>query len=132
MNPIAHAAEDAGRKIVAANEANLGDQLNAAVGQFAGWPYKVASGRAVDGAGGKAGPFASIVYVSQQGGCDLNAIQADTVAAVIDARETADLDMLRVSYARITEAKRLKKSPAPHTGVPTTTVTLGIIFALRS
>jgi hypothetical protein len=134
VNPIAQAAEDAGRKIAGANEANLGEQLNVAVGQFAGWPYKVASGRALERDGGTAGPFASIVYVSKQGGEeDLNAIPADTLAAVIDASETADLDMLRASYARVVQAKRLKKAPAPRTaGVPTTTVTLGIIFALRS
>jgi hypothetical protein len=134
MNPVAQAAEDAGRKVAGANEASLAEQLNAAIGQFLGWPYKIAPGRAVDRDGSTAGPFASIVYVAPQSGdIDLNAIPADTVGAIIDAREIADLDMLRASYASVAQAKRLKKSPAPRTpGVPSTTVTLGVIFALRS
>jgi len=134
MNPVAKAAEDAGRKVAGANGPNLADEINAAIGQFLDWPYKIAPGRAVDRDGGTAGPFASIVYVAPQSGdIDLNAIPADTVGAIIDAREIADLDMLRASYASVAQAKRLKKAPAPRTdGVPSTTVTLGVIFALRS
>ncbi len=134
MNPIAQAVENAGRKVVGPKEANLSEQLSAALTEFIGWPHKIAPGRAVDREGSAGGPFASIIYVAPHGGKeDLNALPADAVGAVIDARETADLDMLRASYARITQAKRLKKTPAPLTdGVPTTTVTLGIIFALRS
>jgi hypothetical protein len=134
MNPVAQATEDAGRKVAGANVANLPEQLNEAVGQFAGWPYKAASGRIVERDGGTAGPFASIISVSQQGVAqDLYALPADTVAAVIDAYEIADIDMLRASYTRVAEAKRLKKMPAPRSdGVPSTTVTMGVIFALRS
>ncbi len=39
MNPVAQAAEDAGRKLSGANSANLAGQLNAAIGEFLGWPY---------------------------------------------------------------------------------------------
>jgi len=134
MNPIAQAVEDAGRTVASVNQANLADELNAAVAQFAGWPYRGASGSIVDRAGSMAGPFASIIYVSQQGAPeDPHALPADTVAAVIDASEIADTGTLRASYGRIAAAKRLKKTPAPPTdGVPITTVTLGIIFVLRS
>lgn len=136
MNPIAQAAADAGRQIDDASGANLAQQLNTAIGQFLGWPYKVASGCTADCDGGTTETFASIIHVSRQGGSaaeDLNAIPADTVAAVIDACEIVNLDMLRASYARVAQAKRLKKAPAPRTeGMVITTVTLGIIFALRS
>ncbi len=133
MNPVAQAVEEAGRKVAGANEANLAEKLNAAVGQFLGWPYKIASGRGVDHEGNTAGPFASIIYVASHGaGEDLTAIPADKVGAVIEIGEIADLDMLRTSYARVAQAKRLKKTPAPRTDVPNTTVTLGVIFALRS
>ena len=44
-----------------------------------------------------------------------------------------DLEGFRAAYARIAQAKRLKKATAPHlNGTPRTTVTLGIIFAQRS
>jgi hypothetical protein len=134
INPVAQAAENAGRNLARASGANLAEQLNAALGQFLGWPYKIAPGRAVDRDGGTAGPFASIVYVAPHGGGeDVNAIPANTVAAVIDACEVADIEMLRASYVRIAQAKRLKKAPAPRTdGVPSTSVTLGVIYALRS
>jgi hypothetical protein len=116
------------------DRANLTPELNAAVSEFAGWPYKVASGRAVDHDGRKTDLFSSIVYVARQtiAADNFNAIPADTVAAVIDAHESLNLDMLRASYARVTQAKRLKKAPAPRTGAPITTVTLGIIFAQRA
>jgi hypothetical protein len=133
MNPIAQAVDDAGRKVGEATGSNLAAQLSAALGEFLGWPYKTAPGRVVDGNGDAAGPFASLVYVAPQGGGeDLNAIPADAVGSVIDAREILDLDGLRASYAAVARAKRLAKSPAPRTGVPTTTVTLGVVFAQRS
>ena len=44
-----------------------------------------------------------------------------------------DLEGFRAAYARIAQAKRLKKATAPHlNGTPRTTVTLGIVFAQRS
>ena len=134
MNPVAQAAEDAGRRVAGASDANLAEQINSAVGEFLGWPYKIASGRAVDREDTLAGPFTSIVYVAPHGGGeDVNAIPADTLGAVIDAHEVADIEMLRASYVRVAQAKRLKKTPAPRTdGVPCTNVTLGVIFAVRS
>jgi hypothetical protein len=131
MNPVAQSVDDAGRKILAATGPNLAVQLSSALGEFLGWPYKTAPGRVVDGNAGAAGPFASVVYLGPQGGGeDLNAIPADAVGIVIDGREVIDLDGLRAAYAAVAAAKRLAKSPAPRTKVPTTTVTLGVIFAL--
>jgi hypothetical protein len=119
--------------LLGANTADLAGQLNTALARFLGWPYKTASGRVVDQHGGAAGPFATIVYVPPQGAVeDLNARPADAVGAVIDAREVIDFDGLRAAYAAVAQAKKLKKSQAPQTGVPTTTVTLGVIFSVRS
>jgi hypothetical protein len=64
---------------------------------------------------------------------DLNAIPADNAAAVIDVVENIDLASFRAVYARIAQAKRLKKSPAPRVaGPPVTTITLGIIYAQQT
>ena len=76
--------------------------------------------------------FASVVYAAPEGSAAPNpaAIAADIVAAVIDASHSLDLESFRAAYARIALAKRLKKTPAPRLhGTPSTTVTLGIIFA---
>lgn len=52
---------------------------------------------------------------------------------MIDVSDNLSVDALRAAYSRIAQAKRLMKKPAPSLkGAPTTTVTLGIIFAQRS
>ena len=133
MNPVAQAAEAAGRQVAGANEANLAEQLNQAVGKFLGWPYKIASGRAVDRQRySRAVRLDLSTSPPRRRRRILTHFQPIPWGPVIDACETADLDMLRASYARVAQAKRLKKTPAPRTDVPNTTVTLGIIFALRS
>jgi len=54
------------------------------------------------------------------------------VAAVIDAYERIDLQTFRDSYRRIADAKKLKKSAPPQLDYPSSTTTLGMIFALRA
>jgi hypothetical protein len=51
----------------------------------------------------------------------------------VDACEELDLEGLRAAYTRIAQAKRLRKTAVPcEERPPRTTVTLGVIFALRS
>jgi len=54
------------------------------------------------------------------------------VAAAIDAYERIDLQTFRDSYRRIADAKKLKKSAPPQLDYPSSTTTLGMIFALRA
>ena len=132
---LAHEVQDAGQEVAAANGATLADVLNCAIRRFLSWPYSTASGCVVDRHGTNTEAFASVVYAVLQGGAapDPGPIPADTVAAVIDATESMDLDSFRGAYSRIAQAKRPKKTPGPRLkGTPSTTVTLGIIFAQRS
>lgn len=126
---------DAGRQVAAAKEVALTGSLNVNIKQFLGRPYETASGRVIDSDGSRTETFTTVVHVVPEGSTapDTDAIPADAVAAVIDARESLDLDSLRAAYARIAVAKRLKKSPRPRLDdTPSTTITLGIIFAQRS
>ena len=48
----------------------------------------------------------------------------------IDVHQCLDLEGFRAAYARIADTKNLKKVPSPHVaGTPSTTMTLGIIYA---
>jgi hypothetical protein len=126
---------DAGQEVASATEATLPDILNRVLRRFLGWPFKVTSACVVDGDGNKTETFAAVVYVESDGAAapEPNAIPADAAAAVVDAYENLDLEKLRVAYGRIAQLKRLRKSAALHPEVPwSTTVTLGVIFALRS
>lgn len=132
---LSQQVHDAGREVASATGVTLPAILNDVLGRFLSWPFKTTSGCAVDRDGHKTGSFASVVYTAPQGAAvpDPWAIPADTVAAVIDASECMDLENFRAAYERIAQAKRLKKTAAPCLpGIPNTTITLGIIFALRS
>lgn len=122
---------NAGKEVAAATFSNLADPLNAAIGQFLGWPYKTGPGSVIDAQGTKTEPFASVIYAAVEGNKDPapNPIPADNVAAVIDVSERLDLEGLRAAYSRIAQAKRLKKAPPPRMNGPSTNVTLGIIYA---
>jgi hypothetical protein len=125
---------EAGQEVAAATGADLSDILNGALGRFLGWPLRVTSGCVVDREGIKTETFASVIYAAPEGSAVQNpdAIPSDAVGAIIDACETMDLEKFRAAYRRIAQAKRLKKTAAPHlNGIPITTVTLGIIFAQR-
>lgn len=132
---LSQQVHDAGREVASATGETLPGILNEALGRFLGWPFKAASGRAADRAGHKTETFASVVYTAPAGAAapDPQALPADTVAAVIDACESLDLESLRAAYERIAQAKRLTKAPAPClSGTPVSTITLGIIFSLRA
>jgi hypothetical protein len=125
----------AGQEVASATEATLPDILNRALRRFLGWPFKVTSACVVDGDGNRTETFASVVYAASEGAAspEPSAISVDAAAAVVDACRDLDLEGLRAAYTRIAQAKELKKSAAPRReGPPSTTVTLGVIFALRS
>lgn len=126
---------DAGRQVAATEAVALTGSLNVNIRQFLGRPFDTASGRVIDSDGSSTETFTTVVHVVPEGSTapDTDAFPADAVAAVVDARESLDLDSLRAAYTRIAIAKRLKKSPRPRLDdTPSTTVTLGIIFAQRS
>ncbi len=132
---IAQDVHDAGEEVVLATELTLPGVLNDVLGRFLGWPFKATPGWAVDRDGKRTETFASVIHTPPVAAASAvpDGIPADTVAAVIDASQSIDLDGLRSSYRRIAEAKSLRKSPAPRLdAMPNTTITLGIIFALRS
>jgi len=126
---------DASEEVASATGVTLPEILNRTLGRLLGLPFEVTSGRVIDRDGNKTETFASVVYaVSEDGRApDPHAIPADAAAAVVDACEDLDLEKFRAAYGRIAQAKRLKKSVASRLKeIPNTTITLGIIFALRS
>src|SRR3989454_3018759 len=125
---------DAAKEVLAAPASSLTESLNKFVAKLVGWPFMVSSGFVVDGKN-RTDIFACVVHTTpaSKDEPDAGGLRADGVAAVIDASENLDLESLRAAYARVAQAKRLQKKPVPAlTGAPTTTVTLGIIFAQRS
>ena len=130
---LSEQAYAAGQEVAAATGSSLVATLNAAVGRFLGWPYNIAPGCIADADGRKTESFASVIYVERDGAAPPDPSRpspADNAAAVIDVHECLDLEGLRAAYARIADAKNLRKSPAPQVaGTPSTTITLGIIYA---
>jgi hypothetical protein len=125
---------DAAQEVVATPASSLADSLNKFIAKFVGWPFTVSTGFIVDGEN-RTDTFACVIHTTQRlkPVREADGLRADGVAAVIDASENLDLESLRAAYGRIAHAKRLKKKPAPSVkGAPTTTVTLGIVFAQRS
>src|SRR5574337_1211848 len=132
---ISQQVHDAGQEVVSATAATLHGILNDALGRFLGWPFKVTAGRVADRDGHKTETFASVVYAAPAGGAapDPQAIPADAAAAVIDACESLDCEGFRAAYEHIAQAKRLTKAPVPYlSDTPVSTITLGIVFSLRS
>lgn len=122
------------QQFIAAPPAALADALNTLVGTFVGWPFTVAPGFVVDEGGNRSDVFACVIHTMPAGKDGTGGFPADGVAAVIDASENLGLEDLRAAYARIAQAKRLRKKPTPRVpgAMPTTTVTLGIVLAQRS
>ncbi len=111
----------------------LSHALNNALREFIGWPFNVEAGLASDSDGSKTNEFGTLVYAgSESAGSDGRVeIKADSLACVIDVSESMGVQDFRLAYERIARAKKLKKSPPSQVPrVPTTTVTLGIIFSL--
>ena len=114
---------------------NFGQALNAAMNRFLGWPFRTDPGFATDIDRQRTEHFASVVYTRPQSNSPIEPVEvpADALACVIDVTQNMDLEQFRVAYGKIAQAKGLKKNPTPHvTGVPSTTVTLGIIFAIHT
>jgi hypothetical protein len=125
---------DAGQAFASATGATLPSILNRLLERFLGVSFRATSASVVDQDGNRTTTFASVVYAAPEGAARPNqqSIPADATAAVIDVCTDLDLDNFRAGYARIAQAKRLKKGVVPRLDVPSTTTTLGIIFALRS
>ncbi len=133
---IARDVHDAGEQVALATEPSLAGVLNGVLGRFLGWPFKATPGWVIDQDGGRTEVFGSVIHTPPitPSSSAHEGIPADTVGAVIDARYGIDdLDEFRSSYRRVAEAKSLRKSPAPRLdAMPNSTITLGLIFALRS
>lgn len=133
MDPSA-ALHEAAQEVAVATGSTLSAVLNGIIAKLVGWPFTVTSGFIGDGETRTEG-FACVVHTTPavHEGLDASGLPADGVAAVIDASDYLDLEHLRAAYARISQAKRLKRRPAPALkGTPTTTVILGIILARKS
>lgn len=132
---IAQEALETGRQIAAVSKETLSAALRAGIERYVGWPYKVASASVVDADGVVSDGFAAVVYAAKENSPATAPAQipADSAAVVVDATDSLTIDNFRAAYARVAQAKRLKKSPAPKLDTPTTTtVTLGVIYAQRS
>ena len=125
----------AGEQIVTAPAPGVADELNRELNQVLGWPFRAASGTAFDREGLTTAPFGTLIFtrVYSAGIPDGHAvnIDADRLACAIDVTHTLDLDGLRQAYARIAQARTLKKSPAAR-DVTHTTITFGVIFAVAA
>ncbi len=132
---IAQDVHEAGKQVAVSTELSLPSVLNDILGCFLGWPFKATPGYVIGHDGKRTAIFASVIHTPPINSASSahEGIPADTVGAVIDAGYSLDLDWFRSSYRRIAEAKSLRKSPAPQLdAIPTSTITLGLIFALRS
>lgn len=131
---IAQEVLETGRQVAAVSSGTLSAALRAGIERYVGWPYKVASASVVDADGVVSDTFAGVVYAAKEKSPAAAPAQlpADSAAVVVDATDSLTIDNFRAAYARVARAKRLKKSPAPKLDTPTTTVTLGVIYAQRS
>lgn len=131
---VSQEVKRAAQDVLASPTASLADALNTFVSTFVGWPFTAAPGFVVDDYGNQSDGFASVIHTTPPRKDGAGAFPADGVAAVIDASENLGLEELRAAYARIAQAKRLRKKPTPRVpgAMPTTTVTLGIVLAQRS
>lgn len=103
---IAQDVREAGNAIAGATGEALVVVLNASIEQYTGSPYKVVSGRILDRYGVRTEAFGTVVCaVPDNNLTDLDAIPADSVAAVIEVHETLDLDGLRTAYGCIAAVK---------------------------
>ncbi|MFM0368412.1 hypothetical protein [Paraburkholderia aspalathi] len=131
---IAQEVLETGRQVAAVSAGTLSAALRAGIERYVGWPYKVASASVVGVDGTVSDTFAAVVYAAKEKSPAAAPahIPADSAAVVVDATDSLTIDNFRAAYARVARAKRLKNSPAPKLDTPTTTVTLGVIYAQRS
>jgi hypothetical protein len=110
--------------------ANLNVLLNSFLNRYLPWPFRATPGIAVDTGGVESAEFGSLIYTSTQ---DLAKVPADALACAIDVHRTLGVEELRASYERISQIKKLAKTPLPPTPkTPVADVTMCIIFAVES
>jgi hypothetical protein len=128
---ISQTVYDVGQKI-ATSTGDLASELNQALNQLLGWPFRARTGFAQDADGRKTEVFGTLIYTESevQSAQETLALDADNLACVIDVIDNLSIEKLRSAYERISQAKTLKKAPAPKIAeVSVTTITLGIIIS---
>jgi hypothetical protein len=126
---------EAGQELTNASSGSITLTLNEILNRHLGWPFKAATGAAIDLDGQKTSTFGTLNYTTSaaESTAEPVEISADSLACVVDVSETLDLAGLQSAYGRIAQVKRLRKSKAPETkGVPQTTTTLGVIFVANT
>jgi hypothetical protein len=125
----------AGEQIIVAPADGIAGELNRQLNQMLGWPFRASAGIASDRDGQVTAPFGTLILTRVHGAeivdGQLANVAADTMACAIDVMHTLDLEGLRQAYARIAQAKALKKSAAAG-GVTHSTITFGVIFAVAA
>ena len=125
----------AGEQIIAAPASGVADALNKQLNQILRWPFRAASGAALDQEGKTTAPFGATIFTQLQGeeesGGQPAYVAADRLACAIDVTHTLGVEGLHEAYARIAQAKTLKKLPAAR-DVTHTTITFGVIFAIHA
>jgi hypothetical protein len=126
---------EAGQELTNASSGSITLTLNEILNRHLGWPFKAATGAAIDLDGQKTSTFGTLIYTTSAAESTTEPVEisADSLACVVDVYETLDLAGLQSAYGRIAQVKRLRKSKAPETkGVPQTTTTLGVIFVANT
>lgn len=122
----------AGQDIISAPVSAVAIELNRQLNKVLGWPFRAATGAAFDKEGQTTTQFGTLIFTCAEGKETPDAsvsVAADTLACVVEVTHTLDLMGLREAYARVVHAKALKKTPVA-VGVPRTTITFGVIFAV--
>ena len=130
---ISEQAYAAGQEVAAApGTISIAPLYNAALGQFVGWPYRIAPGCIADGDGHKTESFASVIYAERDGSAARDPerpVPADNAAAVIDVHECLDLEGFAPPTPASPTPKTSRRCPRPTSLEHQTTITLGIIYA---
>jgi hypothetical protein len=111
--------------------ADLSVNLCDGIQRFLGAEFKVAPGQIGDSEH-RSATFGAVVQTAAAGepSTPSTPVPPDSAAAVIDVRDTIDVDSLRAACDRIAEAKALRKTPIPAAEtLPRTNNTFGIVFA---
>lgn len=130
--PISRKVHDAGREVVATTGSTIPAVLNQVLNRFLCWPLRAGTGSASDCESRSTETFGTIIFTAPSADSVEGPIEvsADALGCVIDVFQDMDLEQFHAAYERIACAKRLHKTPAPRvSGVPHTTVTLGVICA---
>jgi hypothetical protein len=135
MEPsISQQIHDASIEISHQGDGSAAEKLNEVLNRFLGWPFMATTGFAVDAEGQTSEIFTTVVYVAPNHNPAQAPVEvsADALAAVIDSSEMLDLPGLNAAYARVAQAKNLKKKSIPEKNRMPRSATLGIVFATDS